>query len=200
MAFVSSLPVIRAQLSSDPLVCRRRARWARMTIAAPSPSSTPASSDPAMASASRTLSPETGAQSHVDAIQEPVGSVSGTEQFLEVLSTSENRLVIIQVKAPWCRSCKALEPKVRRLAREFSQVGFYQMNYEDAANKPICFRLGVSSMPTFFLYYGAAGQIDKFTCGPNRAHILREKIEQFLNGECQYEPENSQEPLQQPTM
>lgn len=48
------------------------------------------------------------------------------------------------------------------------------MNYEE--NKPLCYRLGVCAMPTFVLYKGEDGEIDKFSCGPQRAGIIREHI------------------------
>lgn len=48
------------------------------------------------------------------------------------------------------------------------------MNYEE--NKPLCYRLGVYSMPTFVLYRGQDGEVDKFSCGPQRAGIIRERI------------------------
>jgi thiol-disulfide isomerase/thioredoxin len=115
---------------------------------------------------------------------EPVLPVSGTQEFLTALETNADRLAVFKVYAPWCRSCKALEPKVRRLAREFDDVSFFDMDYEDEENKAVCFRLGVSSMPTFLFYYGAAGLVDKFTCGPARADMLRAKIQQYTDGEC----------------
>lgn len=58
------------------------------------------------------------------------------------------------------------------------------MNYEDPENKLIAFRADVKSMPTFMFFYGAAGKVEQFTCGPNRAGMLREKIEQYVAGEC----------------
>jgi thiol-disulfide isomerase/thioredoxin len=96
----------------------------------------------------------------------------------------------VQVKARWCRSCKALEPKVRRLAREFCGQGvcFFEMDYENEDNKTLCYSLNITSMPTFLFYYGSSGKIDQFTCGPARASILREKIEDVLAGECVYDP------------
>lgn len=119
--------------------------------------------------------------------EEPVVPIVGQDAFRNAIQTNSHRPVIIKVYAPWCRSCKALEPKVRRLAREFSQIAFFEIDFENIANKSLCYDLGVSSMPTFFIYAGEAGQIDKFTCGPKRAHILRTKVEQLLAGECEYD-------------
>jgi thiol-disulfide isomerase/thioredoxin len=121
---------------------------------------------------------------------DPVGTICGHADLLAALEKSATGLVVVQVKAKWCRSCKALEPKVRRLAREFGVAGvsFYQMDYEAEENKPLCYQLNVTSMPTFLMYAGASGKIDQFTCGPARASILREKIEDVVAGECAYDP------------
>jgi thiol-disulfide isomerase/thioredoxin len=142
-----------------------------MTIATPRPASPPVEAPPEFA--------------------EPVLPLSGTQEFLAALAANADRLVVVKVFAPWCRSCKALEPKVRRLAREFDSVSFFSMDYEDEENKQVCFRLGVSSMPTFLFYHGAAGLVDKFTCGPARADILRAKIQEIVDGECAFVPDES---------
>jgi thiol-disulfide isomerase/thioredoxin len=120
---------------------------------------------------------------------EPVTPISGSDEFLAACQRSVDCLVVVQVKAPWCRSCKALEAKVRRLAREYAdEVVFFSMNYEDPENKPIAYRLGVKNMPTFMFFQGEFGQVEQFTCGPNRAAIIREKIDIYVAGECPYEP------------
>lgn len=118
---------------------------------------------------------------------EPVQLIHGVEQYLQVLRESSDSLVVLKVFAPWCRSCRALTPKVNRFAREFSNVRFFKMDYEQ--NKELCHRLGVASMPTFVFYWGVAGEIEKFSCGPQRAYILREKIEQCLAGSCAIHPQ-----------
>lgn len=107
------------------------------------------------------------------------------QSYLDAVAVSQDRLVVLKIFAPWCRSCRALHPKVNRLAREFPEVTFFKMDYEK--NKELCYRLGVSSMPTFLFYHGAAGEIEKFSCGPMRAGVIREKIDNFLNGQCVYE-------------
>lgn len=39
-------------------------------------------------------------------------------------------------------------------------------------------------MPTFVVYAGNAGEIDKFTCGPTRAYVLSRKIMDIHRGFC----------------
>lgn len=111
-------------------------------------------------------------------ISDSIQRVNGVEEYLKALEENKNRLVVLKVFAPWCRSCRALEPKVQRLAMEFQQVKFLEMNYEE--NKQLCWRLGVSAMPTFIFYRGEEGEINKFSCGPKRGDVIREKLLEAL--------------------
>lgn len=67
---------------------------------------------------------------------------------------------------------------------------FLKLNYEE--NKPLCYRLGVCAMPTFLFYRGEDGEVDKFSCGPQRAGIIRERILVAL-GMAGGEGENAEE-------
>ena len=121
---------------------------------------------------------------------EPVTRINGVEEYLGALKESMDKLVVLKIFAPWCRSCRALEPKVKRTARDYPQVRFFEMDYEQ--NKELCNRLGVTAMPTFLLYFSTAGEIDKFSCGPMRINILRDKIDDMLRGECLLDLEEEQ--------
>lgn len=121
---------------------------------------------------------------------EPVIRIDGIEEYLDAVKESMDKLVVLKIFAPWCRSCRALEPKVKRTARDYPQVRFFEMDYEQ--NKELCNRLGVTAMPTFLLYFSTAGEIDKFSCGPMRINVLREKIDDMLRGECLLDKEEGQ--------
>lgn len=112
----------------------------------------------------------------------PIVEIESVDEYLSLLEKSSSRLVVLKVFAPWCRSCRALSPKVARLSREFPEVIFAKIDYE--RHRELCYRLGVNTMPTFIFYRGAAGEIDKFSCGPARANVLRQKILDSVRGEC----------------
>lgn len=119
-------------------------------------------------------------------LAEPVVSLEGMGDYLEAMRLSADRPVVLKVWARWCRSCRALEPKVKRLAREFPHMLFVQLEYE--ANKELCWRLAVRNMPLFLFYHGSAGERDRFTCGPARAALLRQKVEHFAKAAPDYDP------------
>lgn len=109
------------------------------------------------------------------ATTDPVETLEGEESLMAALARSASQIVVLRVHARWCRSCRALEPKWRRLAREMPDVHFCELEFE--ANKPLAKRLGVERMPTFLVYDADKGRVDNFSCGPQRAQVLRDRVE-----------------------
>lgn len=62
-----------------------------------------------------------------------VRSLLDESSFLAATSArpDSDELVVIKFYAPWCRACRGLEPKYRRLAMEYStkRVVFYEMSH-----------------------------------------------------------------------
>lgn len=108
----------------------------------------------------------------------PVTVIDNEADLLATLARSANQLVVIRVHARWCRSCRALEPKWRRLARELDHVHFAELEFE--AHRILAARLAVKVMPTFLIYDAERNKVDHFSCGPRRANVLRDRIELAL--------------------
>eukprot|EP00186_Timspurckia_oligopyrenoides_P005172 CAMPEP_0182447014 /NCGR_PEP_ID=MMETSP1172-20130603/10244_1 /TAXON_ID=708627 /ORGANISM="Timspurckia oligopyrenoides, Strain CCMP3278" /LENGTH=134 /DNA_ID=CAMNT_0024643259 /DNA_START=258 /DNA_END=659 /DNA_ORIENTATION=+ len=106
---------------------------------------------------------------------EPVVRLIGFGDYLAALECSSEHLVVMKFFAPWCRSCKAIDPTYRRLAREFKSVLFCDIDFSE--NKELARRLGISSLPAFQFYDGTKGRIEDFSAGPKRIDMLREKLE-----------------------
>lgn len=113
---------------------------------------------------------------------EVVVPITSFDEYMDMLTASAERVAVLKFYAPWCRSCRAIAPKVARLAHEFPEIIFYEIDYE--ANKELCWRLGVKNLPTFHFYSGAAGRVEDFNAGPARAHIIREKVVEYALGSC----------------
>lgn len=159
-AFLTTpLPLINPALHTSTPRCRRRAPIQatlaeRVTAkpAAPAPTPTPTSMP----------------------TDEPVEVLESGEALDAALDRSKRQLVVVRVHARWCRSCRAMEPKWRRLARELTNAHFVEFEFE--ANRILAARLAVKVMPTFCIYDNGV-KVDHFSAGPRRAHILRERIE-----------------------
>ena len=62
-----------------------------------------------------------------------------------------NRLCVVKVYAPWCKTCRAIEPKYKRVAKANSgEIDFYEVDF--AQCKPLCKHLGVESLPTGMIF------------------------------------------------
>ncbi|OSX73360.1 hypothetical protein BU14_0353s0004 [Porphyra umbilicalis] len=197
MAFIPALPSLpahtagRARLMASPprlgIVAspnRRRATPAAapaMTLAAvgrPPAAASPSDPTPPTASAATA----TPAPARAMDVAEVVAPITSFDEYMEMLQASSGGVAVLKFYAPWCRSCRAIAPKVARLAHEFPEIRFYEIDYE--ANKELCWRLGVKNLPTFHFYSGAAGRVEDFNAGPARAHVIREKVVEYALGKC----------------
>ena len=62
-----------------------------------------------------------------------------------------NRLCVVKVYAPWCKTCRAIEPKYKRVAKANSdEIDFYEVNFSQC--KPLCKHLGVESLPCGIIF------------------------------------------------
>ncbi|CAM9536128.1 unnamed protein product [Sphacelaria rigidula] len=110
----------------------------------------------------------------VDTTNAPVTALGSHEEYMHALSQNEESLMVVKFYAPWCRSCKAMDLKYRRLALENKDVKFYEVDVAAAA--PLKEALGVTSVPTVKMYAGAVGQVASFTCGPRKVSELERKM------------------------
>lgn len=77
--------------------------------------------------------PASSAAVSASAPAEVVKPITSFDEYMEMLTESAERVAVLKFFAPWCRSCRAIAPKVVRLAHEFPEILFYEIDYE--ANK-----------------------------------------------------------------
>ena len=53
--------------------------------------------------------------------------IRSNADYRNALQENENNLVVIKFFAPWCRSCKAMDVKYRRLAAQNENVKFFEV-------------------------------------------------------------------------
>uniref|UniRef100_A0A7C9E3M8 Thioredoxin domain-containing protein n=1 Tax=Opuntia streptacantha TaxID=393608 RepID=A0A7C9E3M8_OPUST len=101
--------------------------------------------------------------------------IHSTEEFLSALSAAGERLVVVEFYGTWCASCRALFPKLCRLANEHPEILFLKVNFDE--NKAMCKSMNVKVLPYFHLYRGAEGQVESFSCSLAKFQKLKEAIE-----------------------
>jgi len=109
-----------------------------------------------------------------------VRAIENDEDFLEAMRESQGgRLVIVKFFASWCKACKSIQPRYKRLANEFHDVAsFYEVEF--SANKDLCRRLDVKKLPCVQLFRGEDGYLDTVLCGPSKFPDVRTRIEVLL--------------------
>jgi thiol-disulfide isomerase/thioredoxin len=65
------------------------------------------------------------------------------------MAAAGDGLVVLDFYAGWCGTCKALYPKLTRLAKDAPSVTFLKVNFDE--NKDMCKRLGVKVRSLRFL-------------------------------------------------
>lgn len=110
----------------------------------------------------------------VDIASAPVQRIRSNADYRNALQENENNLVVIKFFAPWCRSCKAMDVKYRRLAAQNKNVKFFEIDVNESPELKKA--LGVRSVPTVKLHAGSLGQVANFTCGPRKVPELERKI------------------------
>jgi thioredoxin 1 len=109
-----------------------------------------------------------------------------TQEFVDALANAGEKLVVVEFYASWCGSCRALYPKLCKLAAEHLDVEFMKVNFEE--NKPMCKSLNIKVLPYFHFYRGAEGRVDAFSCSLAKLQKLRDAIALHNTDRCSIGP------------
>lgn len=95
-------------------------------------------------------------------IQPNMVEIKSAQEFVDLLSNSGERLVIVDFYSPGCGGCKALYPKMCQLAELNPNAIFLKVNYEEL--RTMCKCLHIHVLPFFRFYKGAEGRLCSFSC------------------------------------
>jgi len=100
--------------------------------------------------------------------------VHSTQEFVDALANAGEKLVVVEFYASWCGSCRALYPKLCKLAAEHPDIEFLKVNFDE--NKPMCKSLNIKVLPFFQFYRGADGKLEEFSCSLSKLQKIRDAI------------------------
>lgn len=112
-----------------------------------------------------------------------VRKLTSEEEYREKVddARNQNKVVVLEFTAKWCKSCKAFRPKFERLARDWPDVEFYEVPFE--RTKMLCKELGITKLP--YLQAIHQGKIkDDFCTGPKKFFELSDWL-QSIDSETQ---------------
>lgn len=88
------------------------------------------------------------------------------------------KVKLVKFGASWCRPCKMLDPILKELEQELTEVEFIYYDIETDVGKAKSEELEVMSVPTVFIYKNNE-IVDKFT-GFLPKPVIMDKIKQYM--------------------
>jgi thiol-disulfide isomerase/thioredoxin len=109
-------------------------------------------------------------------------TIESVDQLITELSQSRDQLVVVDFFARWCGSCRALYPKLVKLAESNPECIVLKVDFD--SNKKLCKALDVKVLPFFQLYRGAEGRVAAFSASVAKVQRLRDALELYSSPRC----------------
>ena len=109
-------------------------------------------------------------------------SVTSPEDLVGSLLNAGDKLVVVDFFSPGCGGCKALHPKICKIAEKNPEVEFLQVNYEE--QRSLCQSLHVHVLPFFRFYRGSSGRVCSFSCTNATINKFKEALEKHGREQC----------------
>ena len=77
-----------------------------------------------------------------------IQSLSTVPELEEAMAASQaaGRLCVVKFFAPWCSACRVIGPKFKRLARDYPEHDFYEVDF--SCCKPLSKHCDITALPT----------------------------------------------------
>lgn len=112
----------------------------------------------------------------VDLSLAKVESVNSIEEFQALKQANPNKLLVLKHFIPYCRACKAVEPKFARLSITRPDVVF--VNVDISVARDMKQALDIRAVPSITMHMGEL-VVENFTCGPSKFSAVVEKVGQY---------------------
>lgn len=102
---------------------------------------------------------------------------------LEMEHKGGNRLMIVKFFMHSCKSCKAIEPMYKRLARKNPQVTFASVELTKH-NQDLVDALDIESVPFGHIYHPSSGLVEELKMGKKYWSDFEDAFRSYLTGYC----------------
>jgi len=114
--------------------------------------------------------------------REGVYDIKNQKEYQAFFRDNKDKLVVLKIFAPWCKSCKALGPRYVALVKDerYEKLPIVWAQLNVAELKRFVKTIGVSCVPSVQFYMGGV-VYDSFPCGPSKVKTLKRKLAQLVN-------------------
>lgn len=113
-----------------------------------------------------------------------VAEVKTIEEYKSAVVDEKEQLVAVRFYAPWCKACRAIQSRFRKLASDYPHVKFVEMPVTES-NAFLSEGLGVPALPYGHIYHPAAGLVDERSLNKKVFSDFKDVLKTYVEGECQ---------------
>ncbi len=110
--------------------------------------------------------------------------ITTLQEYKDVVVEERDRLVVVLFYAPWCRSCKAIQPQLLQLQRSLPQVKFVQVPVTQDTSL-IHQGLGVPSVPFGHIYHPEGGLVEEMKMSKKHFADFATVLRQYVAMKCE---------------
>eukprot|EP00747_Dinoflagellata_sp_TGD_P079821 gnl/TRDRNA2_/TRDRNA2_160655_c0_seq1.p1 gnl/TRDRNA2_/TRDRNA2_160655_c0~~gnl/TRDRNA2_/TRDRNA2_160655_c0_seq1.p1 ORF type:complete len:249 (+),score=38.16 gnl/TRDRNA2_/TRDRNA2_160655_c0_seq1:2-748(+) len=103
-----------------------------------------------------------------------VTKLTGLDEFQHAQQCDPGRILVFKFVAPHCPACKLVGQKISKMAQEFPDMRFFEINYADSQD--VFKSLRINRLPFVEMHRGAEGKLEELVIPPRNAHILKDKL------------------------
>ena len=121
--------------------------------------------------------------------------VTDIQAYKTEVAEETERMVCVRFYAPFCRSCKAIQPMFRKLPHDFPGVKFVEVPLTKE-NAYLHKGLGVPSLPFAHLYHPDVGLVEERKINKDLFSTFKKILKTYVEGECavSYPEDHDDEP------
>jgi thiol-disulfide isomerase/thioredoxin len=116
--------------------------------------------------------------------QRDITEVKTMQDYKSIVVDEKSQMVAVFFYAPWCRACKAVHGRYRKLAREYDTVKFVQVPLTPD-NGFLHEGLGVPSLPFSHIYHPTAGLVEERKINKHVFKEFQDVLDDYVKGQCQ---------------
>ena len=93
------------------------------------------------------------------------------DEFRSALVSNPNKIFVLDFYATWCSPCKRIKPFYEKLAEDYEEFIFCEIDVDNEEYNEFCEELQIKAMPTFIIYNYEKGVLNRLS-GANEEKLM----------------------------